>query len=171
MVYRGYWAALKGSGNEKKVPGSGPSSRRGSASSVQSDTDKTTKDAAAKLRGKSGLRNSIDFAVLKDNKSGVGMTSPEAFKSPKLPLGEVPSPNKTKQPKLTQLKEEMFGGGTAGGGGGKVDGSSPKKPKASEAADEERIPVTSAEEDEDECTDLILVIHGIGESTLSFSLV
>lgn len=38
-----------------------------------------------------------------------------------------------------------------------------KGEKAKDALDEEQVPLMGAEEDEDECTDLILVVHGIGE--------
>lgn len=171
-VYRGYSAAIRGSGHEKKIPASAPGSRRGSTSSRRGSTssnisagndDKKDKDKDApteikeKPKAKSGLRKSLDFAT-----AGIGI----GIKKPRSDNGEgnkegltvptVPSPQSRPKRQVSQIMEESL----------KKQGETypKKKPQVRDALDEETIPMTADGDDTEECTDLILVIHGIGES-------
>lgn len=172
-VYRGYSAALRGSGHEKKLSASAPGSRRGSTSSRRGSTssnisagneDKKDKDKdkdtdskdkpKEKTKAKSGLRKSLDFAI---GSAGLKKTQPppdsNEVKSDLLVPPPQPRPNR----QVSQIMEESLNG----------QGETyqkKKKPQVKDALDEEQIPMTADEDDAEECTDLILVIHGIGTS-------
>jgi FtsZ-interacting cell division protein ZipA len=168
MVYRGYAAALKGSGHEKKIPVSAPGSRRGSMNSrrdsiasnqdVNADEKKDKDQSPAKdkekdkdkAKNRSGLRKSLDFAI-----GGVGMNRSKSANNELKPEPSVPPPTSRPNRQVSQIMEESING--QGGAYQK------KKPQPKDAVDEEQVPLTSDEEGEEECTDLILVVHGIGE--------
>lgn len=169
-VYRGYSAALRGSGHEKKLSASAPGSRRGSTSSRRGSTssnisagneDKKDKDKdkeaepkdkpKEKTKAKSGLRKSLDFAI---GSAGLKKSQPPLDNSEAKSDLLVPPPQPRPNRQVSQIMEESLNG--------QGETYQKKKPQVKDALDEEQIPMTADEDDAEECTDLILVIHGIG---------
>ena len=162
-VYRGYSAAIRGSGHEKKHSVSAPGSRRGSTSSRRGSTssnisagneEKKDKDKEAepkdKSRAKSGLRKSLDFAI---GTAGIKKARSDSNEHKKQEL-TVPPPQSRPKRQVSQIMEESLNG--------QGETYQKKKPQVRDALDEEQVPMTGDGDDEEECTDLILVIHGIG---------
>ncbi|WVQ81546.1 hypothetical protein IAT38_003670 [Cryptococcus sp. DSM 104549] len=153
-VYRGYSAAVSGSGKEPPdLPSSSPGrsqahSRRGSSSSQRSFTPATAasrdKPATGAVAGAAarhardvfmGRKESIVGAAVK----GVGARAGETIDGAKKKWEGVKENDKDE---------------------GRAEGMTSDEQKAHE---EENAPVVHEEEDEAPCTDLILVLHGIGQ--------
>lgn len=178
MVYRGYSAALRGSGHDKpKQPssrrgshstaGGAGGSRRGSVSSVRS---MGTDGAGEKVVGrKSGLRNSMDFkGVEVDVQGGGGVDMKRSISEPTNtdpndPTISVPPPAPPSTRKAGTEDVKPADHTKPRDVASEKEREKTKGEKAKDALDEEQVPLMGAEEDEDECTDLILVVHGIGE--------
>jgi len=117
--------------------------------------DKKEKDKDAdkdkdKGRFKSGLRKSLDFAI-----GGAAMKRSQSDSTEQKAESTVPPPSQ-QRPKgqVSQIMEESLSG--------QREAYQNKKPEGKDATEEEQVPLSADDEDDEECTDLILVVHGIG---------
>jgi len=117
--------------------------------------DKKEKDKDAdkdkdKGRFKSGLRKSLDFAI-----GGAAMKRSQSDSTEQKVESTVPPPSQ-QRPKgqVSQIMEESLSG--------QREAYQNKKPEGKDATEEEQVPLSADDEDDEECTDLILVVHGIG---------
>lgn len=166
MVYRGYGAASRASGKSNSKPSSRRSSttsRRASMSSIRS-TGTAADREKSKLATGDGAIPTFDSGDESSEHAEPEKTI-KPWKTHKSTLSAddkhlVPPPLAHKAKKAVHLaenakdriKEQLDKGNAA------------KATKSrQEAMDEEHVPVTNEEEDDSECTDLILVIHGIGQ--------
>lgn len=161
-VYRGYSAALKGSGHEKKGLSKSTSrrnsttSRRGSISSIRStgisaENEKVKEKEREKEKSKSGWRKSLEIP---NGGEDMRRSSSAPGGAASIDAATVPLPSVAKR-KVDQAKEEIEEEGKQ---------SDDQATSSREAIEEEQVPTQGAEIDDLECTDLILVIHGIGKT-------
>lgn len=172
MVYRGFEAAQKASGHASK---SGTDTRRDSHHSQRSTGSNHNKNASISKAEKDAKRKSMDGSTLnpastmmdRQVKSQEGhhqstssgsdhSTIPSQKASKKRDIGDLAAR------KISDVKEKVKDKvkGTAETFGKPDLGDQTHSAKAME---EQQVPVTKEEDEEDKCTDLILVIHGIGE--------
>jgi len=119
--------------------------------------DKKEKDKETdkdKGRLKSGLRKSLEFAI-----GGAAMKRSPSDNTEQKMDSTVPPPSQ-QRPKgqVSQIMEESLSG--------QRETYQNKRPEGKDATDEEQVPLSADDEDDEECTDLILVVHGIGEFRL-----
>lgn len=167
MVYRGYGAASRASGKNSKVSSrrNSTTSRRGSMSSIRS-TGTVPDREKSKLATDDGAIPTFDSGDESSEHAEPEKTS-KARKTHKSTLSAddkhtVPPPLAQKAKKVVHLaenakeriKDHLDKGNAA---------TSKTNKNRQDAMDEEQVPVANEEEDDSECTDLILVIHGIGQ--------
>ncbi|KAJ9124533.1 hypothetical protein QFC24_003325 [Naganishia onofrii] len=165
MVYRGYGAASRASGKASKASSrrNSTTSRRGSMSSLRSvgttpEKSKLAADDGAIPTDESGDEHTEPdprhpHETIKAKKTHRHTLSADDGHSIPLPLGHkakkvVHMAEQTKD----RLKEHLEKSNAT-----KIDKS------RQDAMDEEQVPMANEEDDGTECTDLILVIHGIGQ--------
>lgn len=115
--------------------------------------DKKDKDKDAdkdKGRFKSGLRKSLDFAI-----GGAAMKRSQSDNTEQKTEPTVPPPSQQRaKGQVSQIMEESLSG--------QREAYQNKRPESKGATEEEQVPLSADDEDDEECTDLILVVHGIG---------
>ena len=165
MVYRGYGAACRASGKNSKASSrrNSTNSRRDSMNSIRS-TGTIPDREKSKMSTDNGMIPTFDS---EDEFSDRPVEAQKPIKSTKTHRStlsgddkhSVPPPLAQRAKKVVHLaentkeriKDHLDKGNTK-----------PNKSRQ-DAMDEEQVPVTNEEEDDTECTDLILVIHGIGQ--------
>jgi hypothetical protein len=116
------------------------------------DKDKEVEKDKGRL--KTGLRKSLDLAM-----SGAGMKRSQSDNTESRTELTVPAPSQGKPHRqVSQVMEESLNG--------QSESYQRKKTQAKDAVEEEQVPLSADDEDDEECTDLILVIHGIGACLL-----
>jgi hypothetical protein len=166
MVYRGYGAACRASGKTSKVSSrrNSTASRRDSMNSIRS-TGTIPDREKSKMATDNGMVPTFDS---EDEFSDRPVEAKKPLKSAKTHRSTLSADNKhTVPPPLAQKAKKVVH--LAENAKDRIKdhldkGTSAKPDKSrQDAMDEEQVPMTNEEEDDTECTDLILVIHGIGQ--------
>jgi hypothetical protein len=166
MVYRGYGAACRANGKNSKASSrrNSTNSRRDSMNSVRS-TGTLPDREKSKMSTDNGMVPTFDS---EDEFSDRPVDAQKPVKSTKTHRSTlsgddrhpVPPPLAQRAKKMVHLAEN-----TKERIKDHLDKGQASKPNTSrqDAMDEEQVPMTNEEENDTECTDLILVIHGIGQ--------